>query len=164
MCVCVWGGGGGGGGGGGLLLHDRFILHKQDELSLSLRKLYHQPRGGTVKLKVCGLPREKPFLGLCNESGGFCLIHFNAIITISLRKYQRLPCEQVLGERGGQRKGGPTPIRFFFLSSLPLLRLPALSPFSREKDRSRSRRNIYRNRKKQGRLHAARKKKEALQR
>ena len=53
--------------------------------SLSLRKLYHQPRGGTVKLKVCGLAREKPFLGLCNESEGFCLIHFNVIITISLR-------------------------------------------------------------------------------
>jgi len=53
--------------------------------SLSLCKLYHQPRGGAVKLNVCGLAREKPFLGLGNESGGFGLIHFNAIITILLR-------------------------------------------------------------------------------
>ena len=74
----------GGGGCGFFCRIDSYFTNKMN-CSLSLRKLYHQPRGGTVKLKVCGLAREKPFLGLCNESGCFCLIHFNAIITISLR-------------------------------------------------------------------------------
>lgn len=74
----------GGGGCGFFCRIDSYFTNKMN-CSLSLRKLYHQPRGGTVKLKVCGPAREKPFLGLCNESGGFCLIHFNAIITISLR-------------------------------------------------------------------------------
>ena len=53
-------------------------------------------------------------------------------------------------ENAGGEKGRSHSHTFFFLSSLPLLRLPARSPFSREKDLSRSRRNVYRNRKKTG--------------
>ena len=47
------------------------------------------------------------------------MIHFNAIITISLRIYQRLPCEQVLGERGGREREVPLP--YVSSSFLPYL-------------------------------------------
>lgn len=53
-------------------------------------------------------------------------------------------------ENAGGEKDRSHSHTFFFLSSSPLLRLPARSPFSREKDLSRSRKNVYRKRKNTG--------------